>query len=78
MIGPKLRKALQVVAYVLLAGAVISGVGTVIDHLSGRAVQENPLVLFVVTIIAMASLAFQGGALLALLSIDERIQNRGS
>ncbi len=76
MIGPKLRRALRAVAYVLLAGAIFSGVATIIDHLSGRAVQENPLILLVVTIIAMATLAFQGGVLLALLSIDERLERK--
>ena len=76
MIGRRLRTGLRVVAYLLLAGGLVSAVATLLGHLTGTSRYDDPVSLLAVVLVSMASPLFQGGVLLILLSIDERLEAR--
>ena len=80
MIGPKLRQGLTVAAWVLIAFSPLLALVTLYEIVTGEQFAHANWVgrIGLTLVVGLLSPAIQGGILLVLLSIDERIQNRGS
>ena len=80
MIGPQLRKALSWAAVIyMLAGPIVVGVGLYERTTNpGFEIVGAPFMYWLQSLVGLVATVVQGGVLLVLLSIDQRLQNRSA